>query len=256
MIIGALSSGGRPDDSHTALLITAEDRQEYAVGALPDRVRVAPVSFAIVKDPRELLVRRIRVDDDPRDAEEPATSITTAYGRRYPAAALVLAAIAAVLIADPASAGPTTGQVSVRASTPALPPAPPWGACGRSTAEDKVVRQFPNGITLRCGGPLRGPAPRYGYRHIQFRHQQDFQNMALEPGVFRNWRDVADFATETIAADPDVTKPAPGGQTCLSRIIFLANEQTGQVVRQQIVVMFIGDGTRDINTLTPREGQC
>ena len=80
--------------------------------------------------------------------------------------------------------------------------------------------------------------------------------MAWETGKFRNWRDVADFAAETVAGDPDVTKPAPAGQTCLSRVVFLIDERTGRVVRQQIVVMFINAGTRDINTLTPRDRQC
>ncbi|WP_345423525.1 hypothetical protein [Actinomycetospora chlora] len=158
-----------------------------------------------------------------------------------------------VFLAPAANAEAVVGQI---VTAPTLPPAPPWGACGRSTAEDKIVRQFSNGITLRCGGPLRDPAPRYGYRHIQVRHQTDFQNMAFETGTFRNWRDVADFAAESIAADPDVTAPAPADQTCLSRVVFLINEETGQKVRDQIVVMFIDALTRNINTVTPRDRQC
>jgi hypothetical protein len=55
---------------------------------------------------------------------------------------------------------------------------------------------------------------------------------------------------------PDVTTPAGGNQICLSRVIFLNNRQTGQLVRQQIVVMYINATTRDVNTITPRDRQC
>lgn len=40
--------------------------------------------------------------------------------------------------------------------------APAWGACGRSTPEDKVVRVFPSPqgpLTLLCGGPIDSDTP-------------------------------------------------------------------------------------------------
>ncbi|GAA4904191.1 hypothetical protein EV188_102392 [Actinomycetospora succinea] len=134
--------------------------------------------------------------------------------------------------------------------------APPWGACGRSTPEDKIVRQFPAGITLRCGGPIGSSDPRHGYRHILARHRTDFENMAFGTGTFQNWRDVADLSIETIANDPDVTVPVGGNQLCMSRVIFLNDRRTGQLVRQQIVRMFINATTRDVNTLHPHQRHC
>jgi hypothetical protein len=167
-------------------------------------------------------------------------SITSTLAR----AAIGLTLSAAALIMVP-------GEASAQANTAA----PPWGACGRSTPEDKVVRQFPGGITLRCGGPL-GEDPRFGYRHIVARHRTNFEDMAAGTGTFQNWRDVADFAIESIAIDPDTTAPAPGKQVCLSRVVFLHSLQTGQLVRQQIVVMYIDATTRDVRTVTPRDKQC
>lgn len=163
-----------------------------------------------------------------------------------PRLAVLVLALVACLVTAPAAAA--------RAAPIALPSGPPWGACGRSTPEDKVVRQFPTGITLRCGGPLGAAEPRYGYRHILFRHKRDLERLAA--GTFQNWRDVADLAMETIANDPDRSVPAPGNQICQSRVIFLNDLRTGQPVRQQVMVMYIDAPTRNVNTLTPRTTQC
>jgi hypothetical protein len=135
------------------------------------------------------------------------------------------------------------------------PPRPPWGACGNSTAEDKVVATFAAGISLLCGGPIHSSDPRYGYRHIQYRHQEDLQNLTFGTTI-GNWRDLADLAIDSIAKDPDVTVPAPGNQICMSRVLFLNDEQTGEQVRQQVFVMYIDASSRTVNTLTPRSTQC
>lgn len=135
--------------------------------------------------------------------------------------------------------------------------APPWGACGRSTDENKVVRVFPSPqgpLTLFCGGPIRSSTPEWGYRHILWAHMKDFDGAST--GTFQNWRDIADLAMETIAADPDATYPARGDQTCRSRVLFLKDLRTNQVVRQGIFVMYTQNGTNRINTVFPRNYQC
>ena len=93
----------------------------------------------------------------------------------------------------------------------------PWGACARGSDEQKVVRIFPSPqgpLTLRCGGPLYSSEPRWGFRHLLWKHKSDFEGTA--GGTFQNWRDIADLAMQTIAVDPDSTYPAGGNQTCRS----------------------------------------
>lgn len=87
-----------------------------------------------------------------------------------------------------------------------------------------------------------------------WKHEKDFEGTAF--GTFQNWRDVADLAMETIAFDPDATFPANGDQTCRSRVLFLKNLQTNQVVRQGIFVMYTQNGANRINTVFPRNFQC
>jgi hypothetical protein len=166
---------------------------------------------------------------------------------RTPRTTFVFATLTAVIV------WVLLGAPAAWAQPPA--PRPPWGACGNATAEDKVVARFAGGISLLCGGPLHHDEPEYGYRHIRFRHQGDLENLRANTTI-GNWRDLADLAMDTIAKDPDVDVPAPGNQICMSRVLFLANERTGQVIRQQIFVMYVDARTRTINTLTPRGTQC
>lgn len=139
--------------------------------------------------------------------------------------------------------------------------APPWGACGVSTDEQKQVRTFAGSgrrvWVLRCGGPKYSGEPAWGYRHILWRHRGDFERMAA--GTNQNWRDVADLAMDSIARDPDAWGDAGAGKSCRSRLIFLVDKDTGQVVRQQIVAQFSvfreADGS-DIITAYPASRQC
>lgn len=75
-------------------------------------------------------------------------------------------------------------------------------------------------------------------------------------GTYQNWRDVADLSMEIIAKDPDVTVPTMRDTTCYSRVIFLANLRTNQVVRQKIVKMIVVSGTGDIVTAYPTDRHC
>jgi hypothetical protein len=130
--------------------------------------------------------------------------------------------------------------------------APPWGACGLNAKPDKEVCKFSSHV-LRCGGPKYSRTPEWGYRHILWRHKADFERLAV--GTNQNWRDVADLAMDHISSDADSVAPADGGKTCNSRVIFLHDLQTNQLVRQQIVVM-ITNAAGNIITAYPSSKQC
>lgn len=151
-----------------------------------------------------------------------------------------------VLIAVAVTPGAARGQI-----------AGPWGACGRGTAEEKVVRVVPSAqgdLVLRCGGPRWAPDPNTGYRHILWRHLEDFKREAS--GTNQNWRDVADLAMRSLASDPDAIVPYDGDQTCRSRVIFLYDLRTNQVAKQRIFRMFTDNTTNNINSVFPARSQC
>jgi hypothetical protein len=82
----------------------------------------------------------------------------------------------------------------------------------------------------------------------------DFERIAA--GTYQNWRDVADLSMEFIARDPDVTVPTSRGTTCHSRVIFLINLRTNQVVHEQIVRMVVVPSTGNIVTAYPTNRHC
>lgn len=128
----------------------------------------------------------------------------------------------------------------------------PWGACGNSTEESKEATKYSVSgrqyYFLRCGNA------NYGYRHIVTNHREDFEILAA--GTFQNWRELADLTMDTISRDPDAAKPVRDGKACLSRVIFLKNIRTNQVVRQQIFRMIVVVATGDIVTVYPDSRQC
>ncbi|GEL19810.1 hypothetical protein PA7_36470 [Pseudonocardia asaccharolytica DSM 44247 = NBRC 16224] len=76
----------------------------------------------------------------------------------------------------------------------------------------------------------------------------------MAAGTYQNWRDVADLAMDAISRDPDKEVPAGGGKACLSRVIFLRNLRTNQVVRQRIVRMIGAVDQNNIITAFPTIG--
>jgi hypothetical protein len=136
--------------------------------------------------------------------------------------------------------------------------AAPWGACGIGTDESKVVAQYlvnvRTSFTLRCGGPRYAAEPAWGYRHVLWRHRGDFERLAA--GTSENWRDLADLVMESISRDPDAAQDAGDGKGCYSRLIYLRNLRTNQVVGTQIFRMYVVIKTGDIITVHPRSTQC
>ena len=134
--------------------------------------------------------------------------------------------------------------------------APPWGACGRNTDTQKMVRLFTKNrvvdFALRCGGPKHSSSPTWGYRHILWRHRGDFERMAA--GTYQNWRDIADLAMSHNTSDPDRSRHS-GGKSCYSRVLYLRNIRNNQVVRTQIFKMIVS-GSNNIITSYPAGTHC
>ncbi len=107
------------------------------------------------------------------------------------------------------------------------------GRLRAQTPESKIVTRYY--ATPRAYYYLRCGTADYGYRHILNRHRADFERLAF--GTYQNWRDIADLSMDAISRDPDAAKPAGDGKGCLSRVIFLKNIRTNQVVRQQVIRM-------------------
>ena len=145
------------------------------------------------------------------------------------------------------AAGLVTGPAEAHAQNPA-----PWSACPANRPDDALVRTFPVNARLnyylRCGNVDKG------VRHVVARHRGDFQRVAFNTGL--TWVAVADLTMETIARDPDVAIPAGGGKACLSRVIFLRNDHTNQVVRSQVFRMIVIVSTGEVITAYPHSKQC
>ncbi|GGM84059.1 hypothetical protein GCM10012275_63380 [Longimycelium tulufanense] len=81
----------------------------------------------------------------------------------------------------------------------------------------------------------------------------------MAAGTYQNWRDVADLAMDAIAKDPDAWGDAGAGKNCRSRLIYLYNRRTGQLVRTQIVIQLSAHQSGKSNriiTAYPRGHQC
>lgn len=150
----------------------------------------------------------------------------------------------------PLSPSMATGRFSM-----ATPQAAVWGACGLFSRPGKVVRVFRGSwrtFTLRCG-PWFTTKPRWGYRHIKYRHLADFQRRAA--GTFQNWRDIADLSMAKNAADPDVTVFQRNGNTCRSSKVYLYNLRTGALAKVRIFHM-VTKSNGDIKTAYPARRHC
>ncbi|MEV0033087.1 hypothetical protein [Nocardia sp. NPDC050793] len=129
-----------------------------------------------------------------------------------------------------ATALAVTGFAWASTSSPAHA-AQVWGACGKSSEQNKVVATYSK-ATLKCG------TDGWGFRHIQGRHLQDWQNLADIEG--KNWRDIADLAIAKSLDAPDRTGPAGGGKTCYSGQIYLVNRVTGQIAKTVDPTVIVG----------------
>jgi hypothetical protein len=146
------------------------------------------------------------------------------------------------------------GSASV-AAAPNYPVGPiAWGACGSSTAASKIVRTFDRTAVYNFGGGLarlRCGDSKYGYRHIQIRHQQDWQNIADYDGV--NWRTAADWGMWNALYHPESSSwQSPNDTQVYEATIRLINKRTRQVVRLATVRVVVARGSKNIITSFPR----
>ena len=191
------------------------------------------------------------------------------------AVALVASAAVATTLSAPAVAAPKK-QDLVWSATPKLtkatdrtaqPRTTPWGACGVSTDDQKLVSNFhrdlataanggrivPSGTTtFKCGN--KG----WGYRHLLYKnHDDDYADLAA--GTGQNWRDVADLAlTKTLNDPTKVTFNEDKNTFCFSTKIYLLNRSSGQQVGSSIVYTIIGNQNWNVITTYPPypQAQC
>ena len=155
--------------------------------------------------------------------------------------------LVALLIVLIGLTGSVAGPTEANAQNPS-----PWTSCPANRPQDSLVRTFPvnqrMNYYLRCGNTQKG------VRHIVPRHRNDFQRVAAGTGL--TWVAVADLAMETIARDPDRAIPAGGGKACLSRVVFLRDSRTNQIVRTQVFRMIVIVSTGEVVTAYPTGKQC
>ncbi|MFC8526317.1 hypothetical protein [Nocardia sp. NPDC057227] len=123
---------------------------------------------------------------------------------------VAVCAVSAALVATGFGAGNAAAEPQV------------WGACGRSSAEDKVVATYGRGRLL-CGND------KWGFRHVQQNHGKEWEQLAAIEN--RNWRDIADMAIAKSLNDPQRTVDQGGGATCYSGQVYLVNHVTGAIVQ-------------------------
>jgi hypothetical protein len=126
--------------------------------------------------------------------------------------------ISAFVIAAAATAASITGLVPSSVAHASFP----WGACGASSPEDKVVTTFGE-WKLLCGNQD------YGYRHIQAGHMSEWEGLAAIEG--RNWRDIADMSIAKAHDAPDWHGAQGSGKYCYTGQIYLVNRTTGAVAK-------------------------
>ena len=134
-----------------------------------------------------------------------------------------------------------------------------WGACGVITNENKIVRTYEGvagirRVYLTCGGPKYTDKPLWGYRHIQARHQRDFEVLAVRTA--QNWRDIADVGMGGSLRDPEVRGPVIDGKRCFSRKIYYYNLETGKLVSTVIIKTIFRTTDNAIVTTYPSDEHC
>lgn len=132
-----------------------------------------------------------------------------------------------------------------------LPPAPTWGACGRSSSHTKTVASYPNSLKLTCG-PYSSGSRTWGYNHILDNHRTEFSTLSAP--VNRNWRDLAHWAIYYASLDPDVTRTR-GQRTCKSRYLYLV-DSNGRTVVKKIFRLSYNNETRRVTTVFPASTHC
>lgn len=128
-----------------------------------------------------------------------------------------------------------------------------WAACGVFDSNTKLVRTFERvgwGSVLSGKAYLKCGSDVWGYRHIQQRHQADWEAIAVYDGV--NWRTAADWAiAETLLWPASATYRSSNDTYLYRRQIQLRNKSTGKVVATKYVNVVIARKTQNIITAYP-----
>lgn len=145
---------------------------------------------------------------------------------------------------------------AAQASPPAI-----WGACGGFTDKHKVVRTYDRtGVSgmarglsrIKCGSQdTSSPNGKgWGYRHIKFRHQRDWERIAIFNRV--NWRDAADWATWTALMYPETSTYRASNDTyALTVHIYLRDYRNSSIVAKAKVTVVVASQSKNIITSYP-----
>lgn len=139
-------------------------------------------------------------------------------------------------------------------------PVRPWAACGEFDDKYKLVREYQRPwlhsrmdghvVNMRCGKETtKDGESKFGFRHIRLKHQDDWESLSWV--VWRNWRDLADWAIQWTLSDPDTVVVQGERRFCYQRVIAL-KEGSDVVARTRVVVLLGETGIR-LMTAFPRD---
>ena len=107
-------------------------------------------------------------------------------------------------------------------------------------------------IELKCGGPKNSSSPTWGYRHIKWRHMDDFRRLASAGGL--NWTDLVHWAIYYSAKDPDhvIVEEDTG---CRDRLLYL-HDKNGRLVWSQRFKVIYSAMSGAVITAYPTSAIC
>jgi hypothetical protein len=96
---------------------------------------------------------------------------------------------------------------------------------------------------LRCG------SSRWGLRHIERRHEDDWDEYASLVGA--DWEDFADYAIEQTLAEPSQVRYRPSSDTWAFRAPIEIRDLSGNVIAEFVTRVVVADNSENIITAFP-----
>lgn len=139
-----------------------------------------------------------------------------------------------------------------------------WSACGNFDGRSHLVKAYDRlkwhdrmvgtYASLRCGIAERdGTTSAYGFRHIEFRHgpptAQGSKWSTLSAKIGREWRDLAAWALDATADDPDTVVKAGDKRFCMDRMFGFGVDD--EITERWRAVLILGKTGRRIMNLIP-----